>query len=80
MLGGQIGVAGHIQIGDNVKIGAQTGVMSNVKDNAVLVGTPSMDMKDYFRSYSVFKKLPTVYSQINNLQKEIEKLKSDNKL
>ena len=33
MIGGQVGIVGHITIGNNVKIQAQSGIGRNVKDN-----------------------------------------------
>ncbi len=41
MIGGQVGFAGHITIGDNVKIRAQSGISKSVKDNEVINGTPA---------------------------------------
>ncbi|MDD4058982.1 MAG: UDP-3-O-(3-hydroxymyristoyl)glucosamine N-acyltransferase [Bacteroidales bacterium] len=57
-LGGQVGIAGHISIADNTKIGAQAGIMSTIKkEGEVLIGSPAFDAKEYFRAYTVFKKL-----------------------
>lgn len=75
MFGGQVGLAGHIKIGDKVNIGAQSGIASNVKSNSTVMGSPAFDAKGYFRSSIVYKKLPDVYTTLNNLQKEIDELK-----
>ncbi|MDX9782342.1 MAG: UDP-3-O-(3-hydroxymyristoyl)glucosamine N-acyltransferase [Bacteroidales bacterium] len=57
-IGGQVGIAGHITIADNTKIGAQAGIMSSIKkEGEVLIGSPAFDAKEYFRAYTVFKKL-----------------------
>ena len=40
VIGGQV-KAYHITIGDNVKIQGQSGVISNIKDNMKIQGTPA---------------------------------------
>jgi UDP-3-O-[3-hydroxymyristoyl] glucosamine N-acyltransferase len=72
MIGGQVGIAGHITIGNNVRIQGQSGVSRNIKDGEVLQGTPSLDYKEYYKSYVHFKNLPTIV-------KDIEKLKKNSK-
>ena len=32
MIAGQVGIVGHLNIGDNVKIGAQSGIEHDIKD------------------------------------------------
>ena len=75
MFGGQVGVAGHIKVGNKVNMGAQSGVHSSIKDGEALIGTPPMPLKGYFKSSAVFRKLPEMYLELNNLKKEIEELK-----
>ena len=75
MFGGQVGIAGHITIGDKVFLGAQSGVPSSLKSNQSLIGTPPMEPTPYFKSQAIFRRLPDMYKQINELKKEIEKLK-----
>ncbi|WP_185117489.1 UDP-3-O-(3-hydroxymyristoyl)glucosamine N-acyltransferase [Dysgonomonas sp. Marseille-P4361] len=77
MIGGQVGLGGHISIGDNVNIGAQSGIISNIKPDAKILGSPAIPVKDFFRSSVVFPKLPEIYRQLAQLQKEIEELKSN---
>lgn len=75
MFGGQVGIAGHIKIGDKVNLGAQSGVPGSIKDGQNLIGTPPMELKAYFKSSAVFRKLPDMYHELNSLKKEIEELK-----
>lgn len=75
MFGGQTGLAGHIKIGNKVNLGAQSGVPGSIKDGQNLIGTPPMELKGYFKSSAVFKKLPDMYHELNNLKKELEELK-----
>lgn len=75
MFGGQVGVAGHISIGNHVNLGAQSGVPGSIKEGSNLIGTPPMELKPYFKSQAIFRKLPDMYMQLNQLQKELDKLK-----
>ena len=77
MFGGQVGIAGHLNIGDRVTMGGQTGVLGNIKENEIIMGSPSMPMKPYMRSVAVFGKLPDIYRTIGKLEKEIEQLKKE---
>jgi UDP-3-O-[3-hydroxymyristoyl] glucosamine N-acyltransferase len=72
VLGGQVGTAGHLEIANRTSIGAQSGVLKSVKEeNTKLFGTTAFDLRDYFRSYAVFKKLPDLYSRLNELERKI---------
>lgn len=75
MFGGQVGVAGHITIGDKVNLGAQSGAPGSIKANQQLIGTPPMEMKPYFKSQAIFRKLPDMYKEIDALRKELNELK-----
>ena len=77
MFGGQVGLAGHITIGDKVFLGAQSGVPGNIKGDQPLIGTPPMEPKAYFKSQAVFRRLPDMYKELNDLKKQIEELKNN---
>jgi UDP-3-O-[3-hydroxymyristoyl] glucosamine N-acyltransferase len=56
IIGGQTGIAGHITIADNTSIAGQSGIMSSVKQEGQnLMGSPAFPLKQYLRSYAVFK-------------------------
>jgi UDP-3-O-[3-hydroxymyristoyl] glucosamine N-acyltransferase len=74
VIGGQVGFAGHLTIANKSSIGAQAGVLKSVKEeNAQLFGTTALDVKDYFRSYVVFKKLPDLYSRFLKVESKLKK-------
>lgn len=77
MFGGQVGISGHISIGDKTFLGAQSGVPGNIKGNTKLIGTPPMEPKAYFKSIALTRKLPEIYKQLGDLQKQVEELKKD---
>ena len=77
MFGGQVGVSGHITIGDRVMLGAQSGAPGSIKGNQMLIGTPPMPKLTYFKSQAILRKLPDMYKQLNALQKEVEKFRKN---
>ncbi|UUC44641.1 UDP-3-O-(3-hydroxymyristoyl)glucosamine N-acyltransferase [Flavobacterium cerinum] len=70
MIGGQVGIVGHITIGNNVKIQAQSGVGRNVKDAETIQGSPAFNYSDYSKSYVIFKNLPKIVKDIEDIKKE----------
>ncbi|HEX2920391.1 MAG TPA: UDP-3-O-(3-hydroxymyristoyl)glucosamine N-acyltransferase [Bacteroidales bacterium] len=76
MFGGQVGIAGHLKIADGTKIGAQAGILGDIKDvNTTILGSPSMDAKQYLKCSVVFRKLPELKSRIDKMEKDIESIK-----
>jgi UDP-3-O-[3-hydroxymyristoyl] glucosamine N-acyltransferase len=69
MIGGQVGIVGHLKIGDQVKIAAQSGIGKNIPDGEVVQGSPAFAYGDYNRAYAVFRKLPDLAAQVNQLRK-----------
>ena len=69
MIGGQVGISGHLVIGDRVKIQAQSGIGRNIKSDEVLQGSPALGYADYNKSYVHFKNLPKIVKEIDSLQK-----------
>ena len=76
VFGGQVGIVGHLTIGAGTQIGAQSGITSNVPEKSVLRGSPAFDFPKYQKCYVVFRKLPELYGQIKDLEKEVNNLKS----
>lgn len=75
MVGGQAGFAGHIQVADKTFVGAQCGVIKNTKGNEQLIGSPAMEPKMFFKAKAMYSKLPDMYRQVAQLQRELEALK-----
>lgn len=76
MFGGQVGIAGHLKVGDRVMLAAQSGVTNNIDENMVLMGAPAFEVGKYRKAYVLFRKLPELYGQLRDLEKEIQTLKS----
>lgn len=79
MIGGQVGISGHLTIADEVKISAQSGIGKSIKNKGEVVqGSPAWNAYNYQKSYVLFRKLPELYNKIEELEKEIAKLKNVN--
>lgn len=76
MIGGQVGVVGHLTIGAGVQIAAQSGIASNIPEHSILRGSPAFDLPKFQKSYVVFRKLPELFGQIRDMEKEIQTLKA----
>lgn len=76
MFGGQAGLAGHLEIGDKTMLAAQSGVTNNIEAGSVFMGAPAFDVAKYRKCYVLFRKLPDLYGQLRDLEKEIQTLKS----
>lgn len=75
MLGGQVGLAGHIKIANKTILGAQSGLGGNIEEEGLqLQGSPAFAVKDFYKTYAVFKKLPELYRQINALERKLQNL------
>lgn len=71
-MAGQVGVAGHLTLANNTSIGAQSGISKSIKEEGVkIIGYPAFDVKEYFRSYAVFKNLPDLNQRLRELEKKI---------
>ena len=79
MVGGQAGFSGHIHVADKTFVGAQAGVIGNTKGNGEqLIGAHAVNPKMYFKARALDAKLPEMYKQIAQLQREIDELKKKN--
>ncbi len=73
VLGGQVGISGHLVLANNTGVGAQAGVSKSItKEGQRLMGSPGIDVKEYYRSYAVFKKLPDINFLLHELESKID--------
>ena len=72
MIAGQVGIAGHLVIANNTSLGAQAGISKSItEEGARMLGYPAFDIKEYFRAYAIFKKLPDLNYRLRELEKKI---------
>jgi UDP-3-O-[3-hydroxymyristoyl] glucosamine N-acyltransferase len=78
VIAGQAGITGHVDIPDFCQIGAQSGIMFNPDPTSKrLLGTPAMDESRAKRVYISFMKLPELVARVQELEKQVEKLKGN---
>jgi UDP-3-O-[3-hydroxymyristoyl] glucosamine N-acyltransferase len=53
----QAGLSGHLRIGAKARIGAQAGIMSDVGEGEVVIGSPAMPVREFFRNVAVLRRL-----------------------
>ena len=76
-MGGQAASAGHLHIGDLARLGGKSAVMSDVEPNAVVLGAPAFDAKDFMRSWAVVQRLPDLQRELRDLRKRLEALEKE---
>ena len=74
LLAGQVGISGHLTIHDNAVIYAQSGIGGDVKEGAVMSGSPAFDAREWLRAITAFQKLPELLKTVRQLEKRLEKL------
>lgn len=71
VIAGQVGIVGHITLANRTTIGAQSGVSKSVKEEGkILQGSPAFDYKQNLRSQTVFRKLPEILKQLDELKEK----------
>ena len=81
MFGGQVGIAGHATIADRVMAGAQAGIPNSIrKEGAAVQGTPAIEARNFWKSSAIVKNLPELWTDINQMKKEIKMLKEELKM
>ena len=76
ILAGQVGLAGHMTIGDRAQVGAQSGVMNSIPAGQTYFGYPAMPQREAFKQQVILRKLPHMYKEFQNFQKEVAELKN----
>jgi UDP-3-O-[3-hydroxymyristoyl] glucosamine N-acyltransferase len=71
IIAGKAAITGHITIADHTTIGGSTGVSKSIKKpGQTLFGFLAMDLKEFLRSYTVFKNLDDLQKRVQQLEKK----------
>lgn len=57
IVGGQVGISGHIRVSKGAQMAAQAGVMRDVPAGAKVGGSPAMPLREFFRQVTALAKL-----------------------
>lgn len=79
VIAGQVGVAGHITIANKTSVGGKAGISKSIRtEGGKFMGTLGFDVKDYFKSYVLFKNLPQLDERLRELEKKLGVHSGDN--
>jgi len=76
VLAGQVGVAGHITVGDRARATAQTGIPNSVEPGVTVSGYPAIENRDWLKASAVFRNLPELRRQVQNLLARLDALEA----
>jgi UDP-3-O-[3-hydroxymyristoyl] glucosamine N-acyltransferase len=72
VIAGQVGVSGHIVVANKTIVGGKAGVNKTVKEEGqTLMGEIGFPVKEYFKSYVLFRKLPQLDERLRELEKKV---------
>jgi UDP-3-O-[3-hydroxymyristoyl] glucosamine N-acyltransferase len=72
-MGGQVGAAGHLTVGKNTMVAAQSGIPRDVPANSVIGGYPAVDILSWRRYSAVLPKLPDLVRRVRRLEQASRK-------
>jgi UDP-3-O-[3-hydroxymyristoyl] glucosamine N-acyltransferase len=70
-LGGQVGAAGHLTVGKNTQVAAQSGIPHDVPANSVIGGYPATDIHSWRRYSVLLPQLPELVRRVRRLEKAL---------
>ena len=76
-LAGQVGIAGHLTIDDQVVIAAKSGVMHNIPAGEKWMGAPAQPDKQTKRQMLAVQQLPELIKRVRALEKRLAERAED---
>ena len=73
VLAGQVGIAGHLTVGDDAVITAKSATSHNVEPGKVISGIPAFDNREWLRSTAAYRKLGEMAVRLRKLERLILK-------
>jgi UDP-3-O-[3-hydroxymyristoyl] glucosamine N-acyltransferase len=71
VLAGQVGIVGHISLADKTTVGAQSGVSKTITQSGTIIqGSPAFDYKQNLRAQAIFRRLPEMQKQLDELKEK----------
>jgi UDP-3-O-[3-hydroxymyristoyl] glucosamine N-acyltransferase len=72
-LGGQVGAAGHLTVGKNSRVAAQSGIPNDVPPDSVIGGYPAVDIHTWRRYSAALPKLPEILRRLRRIERVLIK-------
>ncbi len=76
-MAGQAALAGHLTVGDDAIITAQSATSHDVEPGKMISGSPAFDNKKWLRAVAAFERLPEILKAVRRLEAEVATLKKD---
>jgi UDP-3-O-[3-hydroxymyristoyl] glucosamine N-acyltransferase len=73
---GQVGIVGHLTIGDRANLAAQSGIAHDVAPGERLAGSPAKPEVQWARNSAVFDRLTEMRRELRELRKEVDQLRA----
>ena len=70
MAGGQVGISGHVRVGEGVRLAAQSGVMGDIPPGQTVMGFPARPRIEFLRSLASRDKVPDLVRRVRRLEDE----------
>jgi UDP-3-O-[3-hydroxymyristoyl] glucosamine N-acyltransferase len=74
MLGGQVGIADHVTVGDGAMVAAQSGVAGDLAAGEKVMGTPALPHTQRKRIVLAERHLPDMARRLRRLEQRLEAL------
>jgi len=74
VMAGRVGVRDHVHIGDRAVLGAMAGIMTDVAEDARVVGIPATPEKEQMRIQASLAKLPEMRRELRALKSTVDQL------
>ena len=71
ILAGQVGIAGHLRVGDDAVITAKSATSHDVPDGKILSGIPAFENREWLRSIAAFRRLGEIARAVRDLEKRV---------
>ncbi|HPF13915.1 MAG TPA: UDP-3-O-(3-hydroxymyristoyl)glucosamine N-acyltransferase, partial [Planctomycetota bacterium] len=73
ILAGQVGVSGHLRLGDGARVGGGSKVYKDIPAGETYIGSPAGPMEESLRTIAF---LPRIRTEFRKLKERIEQLES----
>jgi len=74
LMGGQVGVADHVRIGDNAIAAGKSGITKDVPAGAFVSGSPHLDVRDWRKAWVLMPQLYDFVKDVKKLKSRVEEL------
>jgi len=71
-LAGQVGVVGHIEIGDRATVGAQSGVSKNIPPGETWFGYPAAPIREAKERLAYINRLEKLHARLRKIEQVLD--------